>query len=206
MSPRRLILLRHGETSHNASSRMQGQLDTELNSRGIAQAVGAAEVLSERKPALIVSSDLGRAASTAKSLATRVGLPVRHDERLRETHLGEWQGLTHTEVEDRWPGGLQRWRTEAHWAPPGGETRVQVAERGVAVVRELDDDEWTDRPVVLVAHGGLIIAVTAALLQIPVARWSMLGGLGNTRWVELSTHRSGSSAEWSLDAWNAGVQ
>lgn len=179
---------------------MQGQLDTELNSRGIAQAATAADVLSERKPALIVSSDLVRAACTASALAERVGLPVRHDERLRETHLGQWQGMGHAEVEKRWPGGLWRWRTDAEWAPPGGETRVQVAARGVAAVRELENDAWTDRPVILVAHGALIAAVTAALLKLPVDRWSALGGLGNCHWVELSATTHG----WRLEAWNAG--
>lgn len=206
MSTRRVILLRHGETSYNATSRMQGQLDIELNRRGVEQAADAAAVLGERKPALILSSDLVRAANTAKVLAERVGLSVCHDERLRETHLGEWQSLTHSEVDRRWPGGRQRWRSDAQWAPPGGETKVAVAERGVAVVRELGEDAWTDRPVVLVAHGGLIIAVTAALLQIPVARWSVLGGLGNTHWVELSTSDTAAvGGGWRLDAWNAGV-
>lgn len=203
MTTRRLILLRHGETGYNATNRMQGQLDTQLNARGSEQAAAVATVLAERKPGLIVSSDLSRAADTAGVLADRLGLAVRHDERLRETRLGQWQGLTHTEVQQRWPGGLQSWRTDPEWCPPGGETRVQVAERGLAVIRELDEGAGSDRPVVLVAHGGLIIAVTAALLELPVARWLVLGGLGNTRWAELSTggHRPG----WRMETWNAGV-
>jgi len=203
VSTRRLILLRHGETSYNATSRMQGQLDTELNVRGLEQAAAVAAVLAERKPALVISSDLSRAADTAGLLADRLGVAVRFDPRLRETHLGEWQSLTHSEVEQSWPGGLRRWRGDPQWAPPGGETRVQVAARGVAVVHELDDESWLDRPVILVAHGGLITAVTAALLQLPVASWAVLGGLGNTRWAELSA--GGSHAGWRLDVWNAGV-
>jgi len=203
VSTRRLILLRHGETSYNATNRMQGQLDTELNVRGLEQAAAVAAVLAERKPALVISSDLSRAADTAGLLADRLGVAVRFDPRLRETHLGEWQSLTHSEVEQSWPGGLRRWRGDPQWAPPGGETRVQVAARGVAVVHELDDESWLDRPVILVAHGGLITAVTAALLQLPVASWAVLGGLGNTRWAELSA--GGSHTGWRLDVWNAGV-
>lgn len=201
MTTRRLILLRHGETTYNATSRMQGQLDTELNARGREQAAAVAAILAERKPALIVASDLSRAAVTAQAVAERVGMAVGHDARLREAHLGQWQGLTHSEVEQRWPGGLHRWRTEPHWGPPGGETKVAIAERGVAVVAELAEQGWPERPVVLVAHGGLITAVTATLLDIPVPRWLVLGGLGNTRWVELSNTAHG----WRLDAWNAGA-
>ena len=45
-----------------------------------------------------------------------------------------------------------------------------------------------DRPVVLVAHGGLIAALTAALLGLPVDNWPILGGMGNCSWVQLSGH------------------
>ncbi|MGH3968015.1 MAG: glucosyl-3-phosphoglycerate phosphatase, partial [Mycobacterium sp.] len=95
MRARRLVMLRHGQTDFNLGSRMQGQLDTELTELGRAQAVGAAEVLAKRQPLLIVSSDLRRAEDTAVVLGDRTGLPVRVDARLRETHLGDWQGMTH---------------------------------------------------------------------------------------------------------------
>ena len=99
MRVRRLLLVRHGQTDFNAGSRMQGQLDTELSDLGRAQAAAAAEVLSKHHPLVIVSSDLRRAYDTAVALAERTGVPVRPDTRLRETHLGDWQGMTHTEVD-----------------------------------------------------------------------------------------------------------
>ena len=55
---RRLILLRHGQTEYNATSRMQGQLDTDLSDLGVRQAKSAAAALAERNPMLIRSSDL----------------------------------------------------------------------------------------------------------------------------------------------------
>ncbi|WP_241248907.1 histidine phosphatase family protein [Rhodococcus sp. X156] len=199
---RRLILLRHGETSYNATSRMQGQLDTELNPLGVRQAAAAAQVLAERKPGLVISSDLTRAADTARHLVELVDVPLRHDPRLRETFLGEWQGLTHSEVEQGWPGGLGHWRTDVRYVPPGGESKEQVAARSVAVVQEIEPSTWDAHPVVLVAHGGLILALAAALLGLPRDSWSTLGSLGNARWAELSTRADG---QWRLDAWNAGV-
>src|SRR5690606_37029703 len=101
---RRLVMLRHGQTEYNADSRMQGQLDSQLTDLGRAQAVAAAEVLAKRQPLLIVSSDLHRAYDTAVTLGERTGLPVHVDTRLRETHLGEWQGLTHHQVDAKAPG------------------------------------------------------------------------------------------------------
>ncbi|CQD17363.1 phosphoglycerate mutase [Mycobacterium lentiflavum] len=211
-------MLRHGQTDFNAGSRMQGQLDSALTELGRAQATAAAEVLGKLQPLLIVSSDLHRAYDTAVMLGERTGLPVRVDERLRETHLGDWQGLTHTEVDGQAPGARLSWRDDATWAPHGGESRVDVAARSVPLVAELvaGEPEWGDadepgRPVVLVAHGGLIAALSAALLKLPVANWPILGGMGNASWVQLSGHSHHSdgdfdSIRWRLDVWNASAQ
>src|ERR1700687_3190858 len=117
-----LVMLRHGQTDYNAGSRMQGQLDTELSDLGRDQAVAAAEVLAKRQPLVIVSSDLRRALDTAVALGERSGLPVLVDTRLRETHLGDWQGLTHLEVDAAAPGARLAWRGNPPWAPHGGGT------------------------------------------------------------------------------------
>jgi broad specificity phosphatase PhoE len=67
--------------------------------------------------------------------------------------------------------------------------------------------------VVLVAHGGLIAALTAALLRLPVGNWPALGGMGNASWTQLSGHTlDGEAADnfdairWRLDVWNASAQ
>lgn len=224
MRVRKLVMLRHGQTEYNAGSRMQGQLDTDLSDLGRAQAVAVAEVLSKRQPLAIVSSDLRRAFDTAVELGDRSGLPVQVDPRLRETHLGEWQGLTHLEVDAAAPGARLAWRDDARWAPHGGESRVDVAARSLPLVAELvaEHRDWgadgQDCPVVLVAHGGLIAALTAALLGLPVDNWPALGGMGNASWVQLSGHGpadpdggdpDGSVFDrirWRLDVWNASAQ
>lgn len=216
MRIRRLVLLRHGQTEYNAGSRMQGQLDTDLSDLGRNQAVAAAEVLAKRQPLLIVSSDLRRALDTATALSERSGLPVEVDTRLRETHLGDWQGMTHLEVDEVAPGARLAWRDYARWAPHGGESRVDVAARSQPLVDQLvaGHAEWgldePDRPVVLVAHGGLIAALTAALLGLPVENWPILGGMGNASWVQLSGHSGPDAAaedvRWRLDVWNASAQ
>jgi glucosyl-3-phosphoglycerate phosphatase len=216
MTIRRLVLLRHGQTEYNAASRMQGQLDTPLSDLGRDQAVAAAEVLAKRQPLLIVSSDLRRALDTATALSERSGLPVTVDTRLRETHLGDWQGMTHLEVDATAPGARLAWRDDARWAPHGGESRVDVAARSMPLIEELvaGQPEWgvdePERPVVLVAHGGLIAALTAALLELPVDNWPVLGGMGNASWVQLSGHSqpdaTAGGIRWRLDVWNASAQ
>lgn len=214
MTTRLLVMLRHGQTEFNADTRMQGQLDTQLSELGRAQAVAAAEVLGKRQPLLIVSSDLRRAYDTAVVLGERTGVPVRVDTRLRETHLGDWQGMTHAQIDVEVPGARLAWREDASWAPHGGESRVDVAARSVPVITELVDaePEWgsDDRPVVVVAHGGLIAALTAALLRLPVNSWPALGGMGNASWTQLSGHSGDDDGfdriSWRLDVWNASAQ
>ena len=213
---RRLVMLRHGQTEFNAGSRMQGQLDTDLSDLGRAQAVAAAEVLAKRQPLLIVASDLRRAHETALTLSQHSGQPVRVDTRLRETHLGDWQGKTHSEVDVMSPGARLAWRDDARWAPHGGESRIDVAARSTPVVADIlaGEPEWgadePERPVVLVAHGGLIAALTAALLDLPVDSWPVLGGMGNASWAQLSGHGPVDARlpefRWRLDVWNASAQ
>jgi glucosyl-3-phosphoglycerate phosphatase len=221
MKIRRLVMLRHGQTDFNVGSRMQGQLDTELSEVGRGQAVAAAEVLAKRQPLRIVSSDLRRAYDTAVVLGERTGLRVQIDDRLRETHLGDWQGMTHAQIDAAAPGTRLAWREDAACAPHGGESRVDVAARSLPLVAELlrDEPEWgavddAARPVVLVAHGGLIAALTAALLRLPVGGWPALGGMGNASWTQLGGHSADSDTgagdvdevRWRLDVWNASAQ
>ena len=138
MTLRRLILLRHGQTDYNVAGRMQGHLDSVLTAVGHEQAAAAAPVLAALGPDRVVSSDLQRAVDTAEVVGTACGLAVKFDARLRETHLGEWQGCTVPEIDADYPGAIAAWRSDPTWAPPGGESRVDVVARSRPVVDELD--------------------------------------------------------------------
>ena len=180
---RKLFLLRHGQTEYNATGRMQGQLDTELSAVGRKQADIAAQYLSRQHIGRIISSDLSRAKTTAQAVASKLDVPVEVDKRLRETNLGQWQGKSHAEVDGALPGARAQWRHDATWAPPGGETRLEVAERARAVVDEMmaSWEQWDDdHALLLVAHGGTIGALTSALLDVPVSHYPMFSGLKNT--------------------------
>ncbi|HEY9289702.1 MAG TPA: histidine phosphatase family protein, partial [Microlunatus sp.] len=94
MSAQRLIIWRHGRTPWNATGRYQGQADIGLDDLGRRQADAAAKMIKELKPTAIIASDLSRAADTAAALARETGLEVSFDQRLREIHVGSWEGLT----------------------------------------------------------------------------------------------------------------
>jgi len=199
---RRLVLWRHGETDYNASGRMQGHVDSCLTETGWNQARFAVSVLAGFEPQIVVTSDLRRAMDTATVFTDVTGVPLRVDERLRETYLGKWQGLTAAEVESEWPGGMYSWQTDPTWGPPGGETKIDVAARAADVVEEVDSQ--FDDTVMLCAHGGLITALTGRLLELPEPNWMQLGGIGNCHWTVLSRRPAG-DGRWRLSAYNAGI-
>jgi broad specificity phosphatase PhoE len=194
---RQLVLWRHGETDFNAERRIQGQLDSQLAASGLSQARRAARWLAELEPAILLTSDLSRAGDTAAVLAAETGIPLRVDKRLRETNCGMWQGLTDAEVEALYPGGLQTWRGNPQWAPPGGESRVEVATRAAHVVAELDVD--VSGSAVLCTHGGLIAGLTPLLLGIPVSAWMAFGGIKNCHWTVLTRR----GTDWRLFSYNS---
>lgn len=197
MTLRQLVLWRHGETDFNAERRIQGQLDSKLTPHGLGQARRAAQSLAELAPAVLMTSDLSRAEDTAALLAAETGIPLRADKRLRETNCGRWQGLTHAEVEILCPGGIQTWRGNPRWAPPGGETRVEVATRAAHVVAELDADGA--QSAVLCTHAGLIAGLTPLLLGLPVSGWPVFSGISNCHWTVLLRRGTG----WRLFAYNS---
>ncbi|WP_312030201.1 histidine phosphatase family protein [Actinomycetospora sp. TBRC 11914] len=200
----RLVLLRHGRTAWNAERRMQGRLDPPLDGTGLAHAQAVAPVVAGFAPTVLLCSDQSRALQTALAVAEATGLEPRKEPRLREADVGQWQGLVDTEVEQGWPGQLDRWHVDPTATPPGGESRVDAAQRALPVLRELvgtPGPGTVGDTAVLVAHGAVISATTSAFLGWPVEQWPSLGPLGNCRWSLLEFRPD----RWRLVQWNAGA-
>ncbi|MFC1741139.1 histidine phosphatase family protein [Nanoarchaeota archaeon] len=95
----KLILTRHGETEENRKLIMQGQSDGKLSADGISQAKKLALRLKDEKIDCIYSSDLSRAADTAKEIAVyHPDVPFEVVAELRECSLGVMEGKTKKEM------------------------------------------------------------------------------------------------------------
>ncbi len=130
-----LFLFRHGETDWNREGRLQGHTDTSLNPTGLAQAEVLARRLLPYRLDAIVSSDLARALTTGRIIAEALGLPLTSDPGLRETNVGEAEGLLWAEAKARFGEELtERWYAEDA-AFPGGETGPATLARGLAALR-----------------------------------------------------------------------
>lgn len=198
---RRVILWRHGQTSWNVDRRFQGTTDVELTETGIGQARRAARLLASLKPDAIVASDLQRAANTAAELSALTGLDVIHDEGLRETYAGVWQGLTHEEIIARYGDEYAAWKRGELVRRGGGELETEVADRAAPVVLSHADKLPEDGTLVVVSHGGTIRTTIGRLLGLESWHWESLGGLSNCCWSVLGEGARG----WRLLEHNAGT-
>lgn len=199
-SPRRLIVLRHGETRHNAAGIWQGQLDSPLSERGLEQAAAAARAVAAFGPSRVVASDLSRARVTGETVARVDGIPLSSDERFREIHAGAWQGLTGEQVRAGYPEDMDRLLRGDDFKRGGhGESVADVAARCRAGVDALLDELAPGECAVIATHGVAGRALAADLVGLDQrTAWIALGGLGNCHWAELVEGRAG----WRIHTWN----
>lgn len=197
---RRIVLWRHGQTAWNIERRFQGSLDIELTDTGVAQAHRAARLLAGLRPDAIIASDLKRAMATSAELASVTGLTVNHYAGLRETYAGEWQGLTHEEIIERFGEQYAAWKRGEPVRRGGGELESEVADRAAPVVLEAAEKLPDGGTLVVVSHGGTIRTTIGRLLGLEPHTWEALGGLSNCCWSVLGEGARG----WRLLEHNAG--
>lgn len=142
MSVTRVVLIRVGETQWNAIGRWQGIVAVPLNAHGIAQSRRLAKFVRNIGLTAIYSSDLRRARDTAGIISEYANVKLSYDDRLRERHMGEWQGLTINEIRDWYRGTYHELVDDPHNVPvPGGESRVQVSQRVNAFFNQVVQQE-----------------------------------------------------------------
>jgi glucosyl-3-phosphoglycerate phosphatase len=202
MTARQVILLRHGLTDWNDAGRFQGHADVPLNLTGHAQAATAAEGLLNLGITRIVSSDLARAATTAKIVGERLGLDVTLDARLQEINVGSWAGLTPAEISEADPelwGTLLSGQDGPHSAT--GETANAAGRRVADALVEYAGAAGEDDVLLVIGHGLTTRVASLLLLGLDYSHARILQGIANCHWVVL---RPG-SAHWRLVAYNRGA-
>jgi len=167
------ILLRHGQTPMSVQKRYAGRTDAPLTDIGVQQADAAAKRLATAGLGVIVTSPLQRTVQTAQAVAAVTGAAVVTDDGFRETDFGAWEGLTFTEVRERWPAEVTAWLADPEVAPPGGESFTDVNTRVTAALDRVLAAQ-TGRTVLIVSHVTPIkMLIAAALLAPPPALYRM---------------------------------
>ena len=193
----KLIIVRHGETEWNKQDRAMGQLDSPLTLKGIQQAYAIANRLRRFSFTTLYSSDLGRAVQTANIIAEICGKNVIFDSELREWNMGIFQGLTFSEMDEKFPQEQQdHKRMRDEWVIPEGESLRQCRDRGYRALNRIAEGHL-DETVVVVTHGFVLINFCQVVFNLPP---------GNARRFKLD-NASLCSFEyvngcWSLVVWN----
>jgi glucosyl-3-phosphoglycerate phosphatase len=181
----RLILVRHGQSTHNAQARLQGQADPELSQAGRAEAQLLRPLFTCFEAQRVITSDLRRATETAAI----IGFPeARRDARFREIDVGSWAGRALSEFPDEaataWRGG--------HLHADDGESWADLQGRVGGALDELlaAGDTW-----VIVCHGGV---VRAALSHVTGADPRRVAGPAN---ASVTIVRAGEPPRLEAYAW-----
>jgi uncharacterized phosphatase len=154
----RLILTRHGETEENNSGIIQGHRPGKLSALGREQAKKLAMRLKDEKIDYIFSSDLARAADTAKEIAVHHPEAIlEFTQELRERHMGDFTGKNHTEL------NLKHGESTAIFPEiNNGESLKELCLRAEKYLHKVLAPHANDT-VLLVGHNGINKALMAAI-------------------------------------------
>ncbi|RLT33786.1 MAG: histidine phosphatase family protein [Chloroflexi bacterium] len=154
-----LILVRHAQSEANAAGVFTGSMDVSLTDLGRRQAAALAGRLAGLTVTAVYASTLRRAQDTARPTAERFGLQVQAVEALRESGLGEAEGLAWADVRARWTlGEGARWADAIPGAEPGDGVRARVSSGLDELLARHRDDV-----ALCVSHAG---AITHALQHV----------------------------------------
>ena len=172
-----LLLIRHGQTECNISSRFQDGTDR-LTELGLAQARQTAVTLAGLTGVrALYASPLDRAATTARIIGEAVGrAPVLVDD-LAETNVGAAANLTVAEFRERFPEialdeMIATGNLDIRW--PGGESGREVRDRVLGAYQAIIDRHRPEAATVLVvSHGGPLAWITALIRGESLDHWPL---------------------------------
>lgn len=176
-----LYLIRHGRQSSRLCN-----VDVDLCEEGFRQAALVGERLFSSKIQVVYSSNLLRAVQTAQ--AANLYWNVEHIIRpeLREISFGQMEGMSDEDISLKFADfKREQAKMETDLPYPGGECAADVVARVEPVFKEMVKSG--DERIAVVTHGGVIRAMTAYYLGMPLSRWRLLAkSLENCSITELS--------------------
>ncbi len=193
------MLLRHGASAPFVAGQpfplIDGQGDPPLSEAGQLQADESAVRLAGEPFSALYATSMQRTQQTVAPLAERVGLSVSIEPRLREVHLGEWEGGLLRQHAAAGHPLYERMHAEERWdAIPGAETNAAFAGRCMTALEEIAD-RHPDDLVLCTVHGGVIGVVLA---QIARSRPFAFGGADNCSVSQIVR----SEGQWAIRRFN----
>jgi len=179
----KLLLTRHGQTDWNVQRKIQGITDIELNETGIEQAKIAGEKLKGYDIDLVIASPLKRAAKTAQLIVGNRDIPIVYDDRIKERCFGNLEGkkVEGNENEEKF---CEIWNHKLNTKYEDIESLSELFDRANNFLNDIKE-EYKDKTVLVVTHGGFIVPVRCYFEGIPEGMEVLRGlGIGNCEVLE----------------------
>lgn len=168
MKFKNIYLVRHGMVRMNKEQKsFIGQTDLPLNEEGEEQANRLSSILSKIKISSVFCSDLTRSVVTAERISAYHGISPVIKTELREISLGDWDGLTFSEVISRYPDEFkQRGDDIVNFCPPNGESFHQCGDRVIAAFENII--HASEGNIVITGHAGVNRLILCHVIGVPV--------------------------------------
>ena len=152
----RLFLVRHGQVVGFDQLLANGHTDVDITEVGKIQMESLAERLRLVNIQAIYSSDLKRAETGARILGRHHDVRHHVAPELRELYFGDWEGMSMAEINDSYPGELERRRKDIKnfRLPGGGESMLDLSERVIPCFQKILEEQ-KGKEILIVAHGGV---------------------------------------------------
>ena len=161
----KIYYVRHGQTDWNLARRMQGGgTEKELNKTGIEQATETRKKLENVNYDIVICSPMYRVKQTAEIINQGKNVQTIIDERIIERKLGDLEGHEITdEIENK------IWDYDLNYQIPNGENLHDFEKR---ILVFLDDikKKYSNKTVLIVAHGGVAKIIKTHLYGMPESR------------------------------------
>ncbi len=196
MKPTQVFVVRHGETTWNREGRLQGHLDSQLTTKGIAQAKALGENLKYHNFNAIYASDLTRTRITAENIASEKPCPIILVPQLRERNLGIFQGHTRKELLDSFPKLAPPYLNyEPEFVIPEGESLMQFCQRCMDCFNHLASQHEGGK-ILIVTHGGVLTCLFKMVVGVPLNTPRNFVLLNTS--LNVFSHYKG---QWMLESW-----
>jgi len=167
----RVYLIRHGQVNGYEDFPVYGDTDVGLTETGVLQMELMAERLQLIDLKAVYSSDLNRAVKGARMIAAYHDAPLYILPELRESHFGDWEGLTLAEIREQYPEELNKRQLDVvnYQAPGGGESLAEFSYRIInCFERILTKEKGND--IAIIAHGGVNRVILCNALGLDLSR------------------------------------
>ena len=167
----RVYIIRHGQVKGHEDIPVYGHTDVDLTETGVLQMKQMAERLRLIDMKAIYTSDLKRATTGARFIASHHDVPVYSLPELREMYFGDWEGLNMSRIRNDFPEELERREQDlVHFRPPGkGESIAAFSDR-ISKCFEHILAEQKGNDIVVIAHGGVNRVILCGALGLKLAR------------------------------------